>query len=459
MRIVGQTARRVLLAAGLMAAAVPGSAETLADTLVAAYNNSNLLEQNRALLRATDEDVAVSVSALRPVINFITSANYTGSQMGRSVDELTGNLGLTADLLIYDFGRTQLGVQAARETVLATREALVGLEQQVLLTGVQAFFNVRSAVEFVALGESNVRLLEEELRASQDRFSVGEVTRTDVALSEARLAAARADLAAARGDLDVAREAYKVATGRFPGTLTGPTPMPRLADTLAEARALAARNHPSVKQAQRQVTVAGLNKARAAAATRGTLSAGARLSVNEEFDDSSSLSLSFSQPIYQGGRLSALFRQALAREEASRAALLQAVRIVENEVGRAWSNFEVGRIRISAAGQQIEAARIAFAGAREEATLGARTTLDVLDAEQELLNAQATRIAAVNAESIAAYTLLASMGLLTVEQLNLGIPTYDPEAYYNAVQNAPATSVQGERLDRVMRALGREPAN
>lgn len=434
------------------------AAQTLADTLIAAYENSNLLEQNRALLRAADEDVAAAVSALRPVIDSIAEADYTGRQQGFEVDNLTASIGLSADLLLYDFGRTRLGVEAAKETVLATRQALIDLEQQVLLTAVTAFMNVRSAVEFVAIGENNVRVLSEELRAARDRFEVGEVTRTDVAIAEARLAAARSNLEAARGDLVTAREDYKFATGRFPGALSTANRLPDLPNTLAEAKSVGARDHPAIRQAQHEVTVADLNAQRAKAATRGRLSAGADLLADEELqNETTRLSLTFTQPIYRGGQLSALYRQALARSAAASASLLQKVRSIEQEVGRAWSDLQVALARIDSDRQQIESARLAFEGAREEAMLGARTTLDVLDLEQDLLTARGNLIASENARNVATYAVLASMGLLTVEHLNLGIPTFDPSVYYNAVRNAPATSVQGQRLDRVLRSIGRQP--
>jgi outer membrane protein len=434
------------------------SAQTLADTLVSAYENSNLLEQNRALLRAADEDVAVAVSNLRPVIDFIAGSDYVGKRLGTTIDDLSASVGISADLLLYDFGRTRLGVESAKETVLATREALVDLEQRVLLQAVTAFMNVRSAVEFVQIGESNVRLLTEELRAARDRFEVGEVTRTDVSIAEARLASARSNLQAARGDLVSAREDYKAATGHFPGTLSDKNMLPALPATLVEAKSVGTRDHPTIRQAQHQVAAADLNAERAKAATRGQISAGAQATANEQFENSStSLNLTFRKPIYQGGQLSALYRQALARAASTRANLLQTVRLVEQDVGRAWSDLEVARARIISNREQIDAARVAFEGAREEAKLGARTTLDVLDLEQDLLTARGDLIASVNLQNVAAYTVLASIGLLTVEHLNLGIPTYDPSAYYNAVHNAPATSVQGKRLDRVLQSIGKLP--
>ena len=202
------------------------------------------------------------------------------------------------------------------------------------------------------------------------------------------------------------------------------------------------------------MTVAELNAARGAAAMKPTLTARAGLSADESGNDSQSLSLNFNQTLYAGGQLSALYRKALAQRDASRAALLQTTVGVGQDVGNAWARLTVANASIEASDRQIRAARTAYEGVREEAKLGARTTLDVLNAEQELLDAQASRLTAEATRYVAVYSLLASMGLLTVEHLKLGIPTYDATAYYNAVKSAPATSSQGKRLDRVLRAIG-----
>lgn len=444
-------------------------AETLTDALIAAYRNSNILEQSRALLRATDEDVAVAVSALRPVVNFVGQANaqnrttVTPGPVTTITDTLSATIQVTADLTLVDFGRGQLGIQAAREAVLATREALVQTEQRVLLGAVQAYLQVHSSTETVRLRQSNLRLIEQELSAARDRFEVGEITRTDVAIAEARLAASRSALAAAQGELSVARESYNLAVGQYPGALRAPPRLPQTAASLEAARGLARHNHPAIRQAQRQVTIDGLNVERALAARHGSVSAGARAQVSVQGGPGQSttrdlgLSLTYSRPIYSGGRISALHRQAIARADAGRAGLHQTVADVEQNVGRAWAELSVARARIEASELQITAARTAYEGVREEAALGARTTLDVLNAEQELLDAQATLISAQAGRQLATYALLEAMGLMTVEHLGLGIPTYDPEAYFNTVQDAPVTtSVEGARLDRVLRRLGQD---
>ena len=181
-----------------------------------------------------------------------------------------------------------------------------------------------------------------------------------------------------------------------------------------------------------------------------------QVAVDDTGKDTSALGLQVSGPIYAGGKLAAGQRKAIAGRDAARAALLQTSVNVSQAVGNAWANIAVARAQITAVDQQITAARAAYNGVKEEATLGARTTLDVLDAEQALLDAESSRVAAVNTLQVANYSLLAAMGLLTVEHLNLGIPTYDPAAYYNAVRHAPSHSAQGKKLDRVLRAIGKD---
>lgn len=453
-------AARRLIAAGLGAAmiggAAPAMAETLADALVAAYRESNLLDQNRAVLRAADEDAAQAVAALRPVLGFIADTGYAKTVTGEGDST---SLSLVASLTLWDNGRTRLGIAIAREAVMATREALVGVEQQVLLEAVRAYFDVRSAQEFVGINENSVRVIGEELRAAQDRFEVGEVTRTDVAQAEASLAGARAALSAAQGDLTVAREAYKAATGHYPVNLAPPPPLPTLPRTLDDAKSIALRSYPAMLQAQREVTVTEL-QVQLAAANRGpSLDASGKVSrylhEHDFADDTYSVGIELNQTLYAGGALSSAHRQAVANRDAARAALLQQGVTISNAVGQAWSAFDVARAQIGATDEQIAAAAEAYRGVREEASLGARTTLDVLDAEQTLLDAKAARIDAEATLQVANYSLLAAMGLLTADRLNLGIPTYDPAAYYEAVKNAPATSVQGRSLDRVLRAIGK----
>jgi outer membrane protein len=290
-------------ATALLALSAPAEAETLGNALVSAYKTSDLLDQNQALLRAADEDVAGAVSALRPVVAWILQSEW--SDGGPQGEITTNQVGLSLDWTVYDFGRNRLGIDIARETVLATRQALVGIEQNVLLAAVQAYMDVRRAADQVGINENSVRVIGEELRAAQDRFEVGEITRTDVALAEARLAAGRAALAAAQGDLDVARASYKAAVGHLPDRIEGIPPTPALPGSMEEAQSIALRLHPTIRQAQHQAKVADLQIEAAAAQRRPTIGAELRTATDDEGDNSGSASLQLSQTIYAGGRLSA----------------------------------------------------------------------------------------------------------------------------------------------------------
>lgn len=454
-RLIGwrNTAMICTLAAAGLAASLPARAETLTDALISAYRHSNLLEQNRALLRAADEDVAQAVGALRPVINFIATAGYADPRP--ITDNYTASVALTAELALYTGGANRLRIDAAKENVLAAREGLLSVEQNVLLSAVSAYMEVIRAAEFVGLRQNNVRLITQELRAARDRFEVGEITRTDVSIAQARLAAARAGLAAAQGDFNVAREAYKAAIGHYPGNLRRPTRPPMTARSVEAARAVAVRTHPLIRQRQREVAAAELNVQIARAAMKPSITGSLSAGIDQDRASSNSASLRLTQPIYQGGRLSSLLRQALALVDADRAELLQSVVTVEQDVGEAWSNLAVAIASTEANARQVRAAQVAFNGVREEATLGARTTLDVLDSEQDLLDARAALIESEIQQFVAVYSVLSTMGLLTAEHLKLGIVTYDPAAYYNAVRQAPTrfVSPQGEKLDRVLKSL------
>lgn len=442
-------------------------AETLADALASAYNHSGLLEQNRALLRAADEDVAIAVAALRPIINWsadITrSFGRTNTQQGAvGIRQTDVNLGISASLLLYDFGRTEFQIDAAKETVLATRDALVSVEQQVLLRAVRAYMNVRRNGRFVSLRENNLRLIRQELRAAKDRFEVGEVTRTDVALAEARLAAARSGLALAQGDLLQSIEEFRAAVGRKPGTLKAPRRAPNLSGNVDAAKSIAVRKHPDMLKAQRDIAAAELNMNAAAAAKKPTVNLVGRLGAGEEvygddFNRTGSVGVQITGPIYQGGALTATKRKAQAQRDGLRARLHIVRHQVMQDVGNAYAQLRASRAGVAASQQEVRAARVAFRGVREEAKLGARTTLDVLDAEQDLLDAEANLISAEADVLIASYAVLASIGELTAKDLRLNVQTYDPEAYYNLVKDAPIEgSKQGKQLDRVLKALGKE---
>ena len=445
----------VATAASLVAPLAHG--ETLTDALVMAYRNSHLLDQNRAVLRAADEGVAQSVAALRPVIAFVAEGlaqnPATNATLGNN---LYGTLALTGSLTLYDGGRTRNAIDAAKETVLATRESLVGVEQQVLLGAVTAYMNVLQASQTVSLQQNNVNVLQQELKATQDKFDVGEVTKTDVAQAQAALAASQAGLVSAQGSLAVARESYKAATGAYPGALSAPPREPATAASLSEAEAIATRTHPSILSAQHQVAAAEFGVKRAAESIGPSVAAKAQIGTDTGSNKAEQLSVTMTQPIYYGGQLSSVYRQAAATSDQSKAALMQTTVTVTQGVGNAWAQLAVARASIAANQEQVRAAQVAFDGVKEEAKLGSRTTLDVLTAEQTLLNAKVALVTAQTNQYVAVYSLLSSMGLLTADHLKLGVPSYDPAAYYNVVSKAPAAmSPQGAALDRIMKSLGK----
>lgn len=432
-------------------------AETLTDALISAYRNSQLLDKQASVLRAADEDVAQAVATLRPVVEYTLSSAWrrAPNQAGVTVDGWSTTFEVSASLMLLDFGRRTLGIEIRKETVLATREALRNIEQQVLFDAVAAYVDVQVNSQLVSLRQSNVRLVTQELRAAQDRFDVGEVTRTDVSIAEARLAAARAALAAAEGNLMVARETYKAATGAYPGNLRPLPQAPALPATMEAARDVALKSHPLIAQAQRGVTIRDLAVEAAKANFRPTLSARAGVQTADTGVEAQSFGLVLNQQLYSGGAKASSLRKAIAERDGARADLSQAGIQIAEAVGSAWAGLAVANAQVTAGDQQIRAAQTAFEGVREEARLGARTTLDVLNAEQELLDARVTRIEAEAQRYLGVYRVLQAMGLLSVDHLKLGIPTYDPTPYFNAVRNAPAHSAQGQKLDRILEKIGR----
>ncbi|TNJ48556.1 TolC family outer membrane protein [Phaeobacter sp. B1627] len=464
-RIKAFAALGVLTAAAVNASLV--RADNVTDAMIGAYNSSGLLEQNRALLRVADEGVAVSVAGLRPVVSTALSIardyNRTGLDAAgaRSSHSTGASVSLSLNWLLFDNGATQLDTKAAQETVLATRQTLLDVEQQVLFAAVQAYVNVLTQQDTVALRQNNLRLLQEELRAANDRFEVGEVTRTDVALAESQVAEARANLTDAQGDLLAARATYEEVVGRAPGAVNAYPPLPRRSANLDAAQALALRGHPSLRAQQHAVKAAQLTADSALRDMGPSVSFSASASHGDVHgsnaeSDNFDLGLTLSQTIYAGGALAAARRIDLARLDAERGALLSTQRSITSNTASAYTAFETSAASLVSSNERVRAAQVAFDGVREEATLGSRTTLDVLQAEQELLDAQTARLQARATQALAAYDLLQAQGLLTAENLNLAVERYDPEIYYNQVRSAPAfVTKRGQDLDRVLKALGK----
>jgi len=458
-----------VFAGGIMAVAIApkvAQADNISDAMIGAYKTSGLLEQNRALLRATDEGVAIAVARLRPVINWTLSTGRTYNRTTAGTVPVSSansalSTGLTMQWLLFDGGASQLSQKAAQETVLSTRQSLVDIEQQVLFSAVQAYVSVLLQQDTVSLRSNNLRLLQEELRAAQDRFDVGEVTRTDVALAQSRVAAAQASLTESRGDLLTAQAVYIEVVGHADGGLAGQPNLPQRAASLQSATAVAVRNHPALLAQQHAVKAAELTAQSTAKSLGPSVSFSANATHSETWGgsggaDTSGASLTLSQPIYAGGAIASSARASVAQSDAQKGALITVQRSVVQFVSQAYVVLETSRASLVSSNERVRAAQVAFDGIREEATLGARTTLDVLQSEQELLDAQTSRVQARASQVIAAYGLLSSQGLLTAEHMGLAVEIYDPTLYYNLVKDAPAyVSQRSKDLDRVMKALGK----
>ncbi|WP_264210385.1 TolC family outer membrane protein [Leisingera thetidis] len=471
MKFPASVFKAFVFAGGVAATALmplKAAADNLSDAMIGAYKTSGLLEQNRALLRAADEDVAIAVSRLRPLIQWTITASHAYSrgvnQVGNfnefSDNDLSTQLQLTQ--LLYDGGETRLRKQAAQELVLAARQQLLSIEQSVLFAAVQAYVGVLQGQENVALRRNNLRLLQEEMKAAQDRFEVGEVTRTDVALAESRVAAARANLTDAEGTLLTARATYLQVVGHAPGAIAGQPRLPSRAVSIDQAQSIAARNQPDLVGQQHSVKSADYLVQAATQALGPTVSFRATAGLSENINDSTgtdtdaAASILLTQDLYAGGLNAATRRRAIASADAERGSLINTQRSVRQSVSAAYFNVETARVSLISSGERVRASKVAFDGIREEATLGARTTLDVLQAEQEYLDAQTEQVNARANQATAAYQLLQAQGLLTAEHLGLAVEIYDPSLYYNLVRNAPAQhSKRGKDLDRVLKALGR----
>ncbi len=446
--------QRILGASMLVFAGLPTMADTLTDAMRLAYETNPTLILNRAALRATDESVALARSGRRPQIALQLSGSAANTADFSGVATETYSAALNASLNLYDGGRSKDAVEAAKTAVLAARASLENIEQSVMLSAAQAFLTVRRDQQIVSLARNNVDVLKQQLQAAEDRLAVGAVTRTDVAQTRARLAAAQAALAANRGALAISAENYIAVVGTAPVNLAYPPRLPELPGSLAAAEEIALRTHPLMRAAHLSEKVAAIDMRRARNARLPSLSANLNIGYRETYlgsnsiaaGDSSTASLTLNQPIYTGGALSASIRQAGATLERRMAETGNTRAQVRQQASAAWYQLQIARASISANRLQIEAAQYAYDGITEEAKLGARTILDTLNAKQEVLTAQNSLITAMHDERIAAYSLLAAMGLLTPENLDLGIELYDPSENFNRVQNAPIRTFEAARV-------------
>ncbi|MEO0342204.1 MAG: TolC family outer membrane protein [Pseudomonadota bacterium] len=434
----------------------------LSEALVGAYETNPSLQIARASLAATDESVASALSNLRPQVEIggsaTSSENYT-----TNTDTESWTLGVTVDQTIYAGGQNLLGFEAARLSVFSDRQELLDTEQDILFAAVQAFMDVRRDAEIVRLSQNNVRVLNEQLNAANDRFEVGDITRTDVSQTEARRAAARSNLVAAQGNLRVSQETYRAVIGEYPTAPLQPTNLPRLPANADAAEQIAINTHPRVLAAQFDLSAAEVSLSSAQRAKRpsitGSIAAqradsGSTLTTNPT--NSASISVQGSVPLYKGDALNSDIRAAVANLNASKFNLQNASLITRQGVRSAFANWQAAVAGITSSDEQVRASRIAFDGVSEEASVGARTTLDVLDAEQELRDAESASITARRDEVVARFSVLSEMGLLTAEKLGLDVALFNPEENFNAV--ATGSSALGARreqlLDRILKRSG-----
>ncbi len=459
MAVRGSSRGRAVFLAGTMAAAILSAgparaAETLDSALARAYSTNPTLNAQRAALRVTNENVPQALSGYRPRVNATIDAGISGNDAftpsiagvransNSRTTTLPRGAGLQVQQTIWNGGRTANAVSQAESLVLAGRETLRATEQTVLLDAATSYMNVLRDTAILDLNNNNVEVLEEQLRQTRDRFNVGEVTRTDVAQAEARLAGARSQAAVAQSNLKASLGRYRQIVGVQPRRLAPARPLDRvLPRSVEDAARLAQAGHPQVLAALHNVDAAdiGVRLAEAELAptlnVTGTLSQRYGTQLPEDRRATASVVGQLTIPIYEGGQVYSRTRQ--AKETAGQRRLEADVtrESVRAGVVVSWGTLEASRAQILAAQAQVQAAETALAGVREEAKVGQRTTLDVLNAQQELLTARSTLITAQRDRVVASYTLLGAVGRLNADSLGLRAERHDAQRHYNQVRD------------------------
>jgi outer membrane protein len=451
----GRGAHVVAAIAALCAvAAAPASADTLIGALTHAYQNNPTLNAQRAAVRATDERVPQALSGYRPRVSLTASVaeqyldSFTRedsgyrSRHGHSAVQVYG--GTITQTLLNGF-QTASRTRAAESQVSAARETLRDTEQRVLLLAATAYMNLIRDAAILDLRRRNVEVLDEQLRQTRDRFNVGEVTRTDVAQAESRVAAGRSDMLAAESNYITSRATYRQVIGVEPNKLSPASPVDRLSPrALPQAVEEARTRHPSVTIAMFNVDDAVFQAKIAEGALYPTLNLVG--SAQKTFGSPSSLATletfraavegQLAIPVYQGGAEYATIRQAKETLGQRRVDLDTARDQAQQTVVQSWGQLEAAKAQIEATQAQVTAAEIALNGVREEARVGQRTTLDVLNAQQELVNARVALVTAQRDRVVASYTVLAAVGRLSAHVLKLPVPVYDPVVHYHQVRDS-----------------------
>ncbi|MBV8664695.1 MAG: TolC family outer membrane protein [Hyphomicrobiales bacterium] len=425
-------------------------AETLGGALAKAYFYNPDINQQRAAVRVADENMPKASAGFLPTVNAegdVGLSNQQESQPGApnlNISDVPRGYGITASETLWNGNRTINSVRQAESGVLGAREQLRNTEQNVLLAAVTFYMDVMRDTAILGLDRNNVEVLQEQLRQTQDRFNVGEVTRTDVAQAEASLAGARATALTAETNLQVSIANYRRTIGEEPKSLSPVAPIVKpIPKTLPAAIAVSQVEFPAITAMLHGVDAAQLQ----VKINEGQLypTVGVTASVNKRFDVASlpagsqvltsEVVAQVTVPIYEGGAIYAATRQ--AKEQLSQQELQTDLERenVRSAVVAAWGANQNSLGILRAAQAQVEAAEVALAGVREEAKVGQRTTLDVLNQQQTLLNARVQLVIAEHDQVVNSYNLLSSVGRLSIRTLGLAIAEYDPRVHFDQVKN------------------------
>jgi outer membrane protein len=442
-----------LAGAGLGIGSSGAAADTLQWALVQAYQNNPSLNAQRASLRATDENVPQALSGYRPKLSATVAGGYNYTNAVQTLPN-TGpvpfaqtfysrTVGATGTYTLYNGFQTANRTRQAESQVDAARETLRVTEQQVLLDAATSYMNLLRDEAVLELQRRNVEVLTEQLKQTRDRFNVGEVTRTDVAQAESRLAAGRSQLLNAQSQYVTSRANYRRVIGVEPGKLAPGTPVDRLSPSvLAKAIAQGIAQSPSVLAAAYGVDVAVLavKISEGALYPNLTLTGNVLQGQNPAFETLKETSISaiaqLTIPIYQGGSEYSAIRQSKETLGQQRLSLDINRDQARATVVQSWGQLDAAKAEIESTTAQVNAAEIALNGVREEARVGQRTTLDVLNAQQELVNARVALVTAQHDRVVASYTLLAAVGALSMQRLGLNVLVYDPMVHYQQVRDA-----------------------
>lgn len=419
------------------------AAETIASALASAYRGNPVLQAERARQRATDEQVPQALSGWRPTVvtDAEGGAQWDKTKPGGSSSTNPANVTIGLSQPIFNGFQTVSGTKRAEATVAAGRQDLLQIEQQVLLDAATAFMNVLRDREIVRLRERNVGVLREQLRASRVRFDVGEITKTDVEQSRARLSLSEADLAVARSNARASEAFFVRVIGHSPGRLVYPRVSPRVPKSVQSAIALAERINPQILSAAFNAEAARHNIDFVESQLYPQLSLQANYTLAREPSDTirraeqGAIFGALTIPLYDGGLVTSQVREAKQTASQLRISILSASRDVREAVVDSWYIFKAAGQTIESFRTQVSANQLALEGVRQEAQVGTRTTLDVLDAEQELVNSQVSLVTAQRDQVVAGYQLIASVGRMTARDLNLSVEYYDAEENYRNVRN------------------------